>query len=515
MENRPNILFILADQHNAKVLGHAGHPNVRTPTLDRLAAEGVRFTDATTQNPICTPSRMCFLSGQYCHNHGYYGLSGPHPGGLPTFLGHFRRHGYLTGAIGKIHCPEYWVEDDSDIFHETCDCSIGGRSKAYEQFLRERGNLHLEDHIGLTEFGDRGIQSMEGRPSPLAFDESQEGWIANQTVAAMQQAQAAGRPFCLHASLPRPHQCTSPCREFWDLYEGVDLALPPNADRDLTGQAPNLIQTVNWWRTGDWTLLEPKTFAAARLRKLRGYLGAISQVDHAVGVMLDAVRRLGLADNTIVVYSADHGDYACEHGVMEKAPGICHDAITRIPMLWWAPGRVKAGHVAHELVETVDVSATLCRLAGLEPMETSDGHDLSHLLAGGAGAVRQLAVTEFAWSRAVRQGRWRLVWYADEYFPKEYPAGFGELYDLDADPWELRNLYFEPGCRDTVAALKAALLNWLVTTTRPATVHGLDDTRAATSGNWQRQLRYTHLPNADGKVNPSRLRTELSHRNYL
>jgi len=87
---RPNVLFILSDQHNAKVLGHKGHPDARTPNLDRMAAEGVRFENAITQNPICTPSRGSWLSGQYCHNHGYYGLSGPGPGGLPTVLGQYR-----------------------------------------------------------------------------------------------------------------------------------------------------------------------------------------------------------------------------------------------------------------------------------------------------------------------------------------------------------------------------------------------------------------------------------------
>src|SRR5512134_1185753 len=97
MNNKqPNVLFIISDQHNAKVLGHRGHPDVKTPNLDRMATQGVRFANAITQNPICTPSRVSWLSGQYCHNHGYYGLSGPEPRGLPSVLGHFRRAGYRT-----------------------------------------------------------------------------------------------------------------------------------------------------------------------------------------------------------------------------------------------------------------------------------------------------------------------------------------------------------------------------------------------------------------------------------
>ena len=146
----PNILFLVADQHNAKLLGHQGHADVQTPHLDRMAREGCRFENAITQNPICTPSRVSFLSGQYPHNHGYYSLSGPNPGGLPNIFGHFRHFGYFTAAMGKIHCPEYWVEDDCDVFHESNSWRAGsavGRSAAYTQFLRERGVEELEDHI--------------------------------------------------------------------------------------------------------------------------------------------------------------------------------------------------------------------------------------------------------------------------------------------------------------------------------------------------------------------------------
>ena len=95
---KPNIVFILSDQHNAKIMGHQGHPDVKTPNLDLMSKEGVRFDACITNNPICTPSRVSFLSGQYCHNHGYYALGGPNPKGLPTVLGHFRRVGYKTAA---------------------------------------------------------------------------------------------------------------------------------------------------------------------------------------------------------------------------------------------------------------------------------------------------------------------------------------------------------------------------------------------------------------------------------
>jgi choline-sulfatase/uncharacterized sulfatase len=517
---QPNILFIVADQHNAKALGRKGHPDAQTPHLDRMAREGCRFDKAITQNPICTPSRVSFLSGQYPHNHSYYSLSGPNPGGLPNIFGHFRAAGYFTAALGKIHCPEYWVEDECDVFHESNSWEAGsvvGRSAAYTRFLRERCVEQLEDHILLPEFGERGRQSVEGRPSPLAFDESQEGWLANTAIDTMQRAAEREQPFLLHVSFPRPHQCTTPCQEFWDLYDHDTISLPPNADYDLAAakKAPHMIASAERWREGDWQLFEPKTFAAGRRRKLHGYLGAVSQVDAAVGLLLGYLRENGLAGNTIVVYTSDHGDYAAEHGIMEKAPGICSDAITRVPLIWWAPGRIDAGGVVEAIVELVDISNTLCSLAGIDQMETSDGRDITALLQGGADEQERIGLTEFAWSKSIRKRQYRLVHYPRAMFPDEYPEGFGELYDLEADPWEMRNLYFDAAYQETVAELRGELLEWLITSTRPRTVSGVNSSRFDRPElNPQRRQRYQTVVNRDGKISPALLRG-AKNKNYL
>ena len=509
MAKRPNVLFIISDQHNAKVLGHKGHPDVKTPNLDRLAAEGVRFENAITQSPICTPSRVSFLSGQYPHNHGYYGLSGPRPRGLPTVLGYFRRAGYRTAAVGKIHCPEYWVEDDSDLYLETCEgCSVGG-AEEYRAYLEERSLR--EDHTTLFEFGRRGRQSCDARASVLRYEDSMEGWAVRQAIDFMSQVKEEGRPFFVHVSLPKPHQCYTPSEPFWSMYDEGKLTLPLNADYDMAAarKAPHMRRAAERWRRGDWTLFEPRTYEAGRLRKLHGYLGCVSQVDHAVGELLDFLRREGLEEDTIVIYASDHGDYACEHGIMEKAPGICSDAITRIPFIWRWPGRFEEGHVATEVVEAVDLAPTLCSLAGLEPLQTSDGKDISHLLRGERGEVHRIGVTEFAWSKSVRKGKYRYVYYPPDMFPEEYPDGFGELYDLERDPWEMENLYFEPEYADVVRELRDELLDWLVTTTRPTTVLGLGK-----FGGTQAITRYRCTFNPDGKVNPERLRS-MRNRNYL
>lgn len=197
------------------------------------------------------------------------------------------------------------------------------------------------------------------------------------------------------------------------------------------------------------------------------------------------------------------------HGIMEKAPGICSDAITRIPAIWRWPGVFTAGHVADEIVETFDLANTLCALTDLEPMETADGRDISHLLRGGSGDVHRIGVTEFAWSKSIRKGNYRLVWYPREMFADEYPDGFGELYDLERDPWEMQNLRFNREFADVARELLAEFTDWIVTTTRPATILPAVDATTL-----QSEMQYLNAVNADGKIHPNRIRsTKL--RNYI
>lgn len=509
MTSRPNILLILADQHSAKVLGHAGHPNARTPHLDRLAREGVRFENAIAQNPICTPSRVSIASGQYPHNHGYYGIFGPAPCALPTIFGHLRHHGYRTAAIGKVHCPADWIENDVDLFLDVTPSSVGGNPE-YMRHLDERGLADRYEQGRYREQPETDIlESCDGRPCDLDYPDSPEGWTVRRSVEFMQQARQGDKPFFVQVGLPKPHPLYSPCQQFWDLFDEDRITLPPTANSTLDGKPPHLKASAERWRRGEWILFEPKTFDAARLRRQRGYLGCIAQVDHAVGELLDWLDEADLADDTVVVYTSDHGDFACEHGQLEKAPGIGSDAVTRVPMLWRWPGRFAAGHVAGELAELVDLSVTLCACAGVEALETADGRDLSRLLEGGHAEVRRVAVTENVWSKSLRRGPWRLVWYPPEMFPREHPEGFGELYHLGEDPWERTNRYFDPDCARIVAELKDELLLWTVTTTRPVTVLPMQNFEGE-----QAVKGFRNTVNPDGKIHPERIRT-IRMRDYL
>lgn len=458
-----NVLDIIADQHQAACLGCEGHPQVITPNLDSLAAQGVRFTNAYTQNPICTPSRVSVFSGQYCHNHGYYGLSGPRPQALPSFFSHFKARGYRTAGIGNLHTPDNprnWLEEHLDFFDDTFT-SVDGRIEqtAWYDEIRAKGLLDVEDF----HFGKTNMQYfLEGMPSKLQFEDSQEGWCVRSAIRFIDEC--GGKPFCMQVSLERPHQVFYPTRRFWDMYPD-DLALPPTLNQDPSGRPPHFHAAYERFHKAV-SSIEPGGFENIARRLWRGYLACITQVDHAVGVLLRHLEAQGLAEETIVIYHADHGGYSGVHGIHEKAPGICSEAVCRVPFLWRVPAVTKPGQVCDALAENVDIAPTITALCGLRAMETTDGKDLTALLRGGNSPVREVAVTENPWSKALRWKQWRFVHYQREMF-----AGrdVGELYNLADDPDESRNLYLRPEYQDTVHECRRRLLEWLVGTSRVVT----------------------------------------------
>lgn len=481
MASRPNILLLFSDQHNARVLGAYGDSQVHTPALDGLAAEGVRCTAAFAQNPICTPSRVCYLSGQYAHNHGNYGLDGPVPN-VPSLFSYLQSHGYRTGMMGKLHTPAGWLSPYCDVVrdgygHEALTAASGrsapsgdaqgGEVDDYAAYLAARGLLLDRDDKYLQEWralhGMRRGQGVDARPSRLGVDDTIEAWTAAQAMAFIEQSCEDDRPFCCWMTMPRPHQTYAPAQAFWDLYDEDTPALPPSADDPLTDRHPTMQATREWSRNGDWTVFSPQTYDAARRRVLRGYYACVSQVDEACGRVLRHLEQLGLRENTIVVYATDHGDFAGEHGLIEKAPGISSRAITRVPFIWSWLGHLPAGTACDALVETVDFLPTVCALAGLPAPDWVDGHDITGVLSGTGQPVRGIAVTENAYTRAVHTQRYSLTHYPPVMLDGE---DFGELFDHADDPWERVNRYFDPAYRTVVDDLRRRLLDWLIETTR-------------------------------------------------
>jgi choline-sulfatase/uncharacterized sulfatase len=504
MNHHLNVLFIVADQHLATCLGCDGHPQVLTPNLDRLARSGVRFRHAYTQSPICTPSRVSFHSGQYCHNHGYYGLSGPAPKSLPSFFSHFRAHGYRTGGIGNLHTPDdprNWLGDHLDVFLDSYVSVDGAEDETpFYDKLRALGLEEQEDHMWWRAHPD---YCLEGFPSALPFELSQEGWSAHEAIRFMDKSNDA--PFCLEVSLLKPHHPFAPAREFWEMYPD-DLELPPTFDADASQRAPHFQDEHKYGRQQVPWPIEPQTFEAGARRLWRAYLACITHTDHAVGLLLDYLEQSDLDQNTLVIYSADHGAYSGTHGLLEKAPGICSEAVCRVPAIWRVPEVTSPDSICHQLIEHVDIAPTLAALCALPPMETADGRDISTLLRGEEVPVHEVAVTEHPWSKSLRWKQWRFVHYQSEMFEGR---NIGELYNIETDPDETINLYHATEYREVVAQCRKLLLEWLIGTARAVTVWPAVEATA---------LPYHYRTAQDGKESNQagpRLRLQRKQLNYL
>jgi arylsulfatase len=462
---RPNVLMILADQHHAGLMGCAGFSGVQTPHLDALAAAGVRFTNAYCQNPICTPSRVSILSGQYCQNHGYYGLSGPAPTGLPNLFRQFKAAGYRTAAYGKLHLPESprnWIADDVDEFGDSYESADGERGKS--EFLDGLAKLGLRDQEDSWRNLSRHYVSeltSDARPSDLPYEHTMERWAARKAMDFATEDKS--RPFCIQIALQKPHHPLLPQAEFWDRYPS-DIELPATIDREPVGRPPHFQEMWKRFREMEWDYAQPgDTFHDGARRAWRGTLACITQMDDVVGRLLASLREQGLAENTIVIYGSDHGAYHGIHGIQEKAPGICSDAVCRVPMIWHVPGVTQPGTVCDGLVENIDMAPTLAALCGIADFDTTDGVDLTPQLKGERATGKAVAVTENPWSKAIRWDRWRYVHYPEAMFGGKH---CDELYDLAADPEETRNLAADPAHQTVVLEGRGKLLDWMATTRR-------------------------------------------------
>ena len=494
MPDRPNVLMVIADQHHAGLMRCAGHHQVISPNLDAFAASGIRFTNAYAANTICTPNRISVFSGQYPHNHRYYGLSGPTNFGLDNFMRHFRRHGYRTAAYGKLHLPESprnWLADDLDEFgdsYETVD-GVFGKS-AYLDELERLGLRNLEDSWkNLSGTYSERPMPMDAGVSLLPYEHTQEVWSARQAMDFIDAA--PGTSFCIQVAFQRPHQPWLPQRQFWDLYP-EDLELPPTHDLPASHRPPNFRGAWYYHHERPWEYAAPdEPIEVGHRRHWRGALACITQVDDIFGMLMRFLEERGLTENTIVIYLSDHGGYHGIHGIREKAPGICSDAVCRIPMLWRVPGVTRAGATHPALIQSVDLAPTLASLGGLPPMEYVDGCDLTPALRGDQTTLREVAVTENVWSKSLRWGRWRFVHYQRATFSGDDE---GELYDLEDDPNETRNLYHDPESQPLVHEARRLLLEWLIETSRAATVHP----PVRMTGSWQEVGKCEYPVGSDG-----------------
>ncbi len=428
---RPNLLWITTDQHRWDALGVNGNADIRTPNLDALAGEGVNFDRFFVQNPVCMPSRMSYLTGQYPAQIGVLN-NGPALATdavtLPRMLGPY---GYHSANIGKLHFqphayrdhrrahPSYGF-DQLEISDEPGCCE-----DAYRAWVRRVAPDQLDkvsfglpparrDYQQWLGIDDGIVHPDRNEKAPRAFagrsDLTPTAFTAEQTLEYLQGADPR-RPFLCVTGFFAPHAPWTVPQEYLDLYDPASLALPDYPE-EVEAQRVD------------------KGFTDERLAASRqGYYALISEVDHHVGRILDCLRSRGLEEETIVVFSADHGEWLGDH--LKFAKGWpAHDAIQRVPCIVRYPaGGVAGGRTVHDIVEAVDVIPTLLHLSAIQPPPQLQGRPMPGIVEG--AEPRDSALVESDGWAGLRSDRFRYNLRADgtEHL-WDLSAPFGEYHDV-------------------------------------------------------------------------------------
>jgi len=419
---RPNIVVVMADQLAASFA--LGHPVVRAPHLAALAAAGTAFQSAYCASPLCAPSRSAMLAGRPPSAIGVYDNAAELPAATPTIAHVLRAQGYHTALAGKMH---FVGPDQLHGFEERLTTDVYPAGFDWTPDWRLPATERLSWYHNMNGVLDTGVREAAMQ---TAYDDE----VCFRAVERIRELSLRPdrRPFFLVASFTNPHDPWEVRRRHWDAYRDDEIDPPAVAPIPRRDADPHSL------RLRDMSGIDERPLTEAEVLHARhGYYAAITYMDELVGRVLAALTATGLAEETIVVFTADHGEMAGERGLWFKMSFL--DGAARIPFIWRGPGIVcqsVAGPVSH-----LDLAPTLARMAGAEPIESGfAGRSLLPAL-GGAGPPEAVVASEYlaegvtAPAVMVRQGRHKLV---------RCPGDPDLLYDLEADPCELHDLAADP-----------------------------------------------------------------------
>ncbi|MHB1357389.1 MAG: sulfatase family protein [Anaerolineae bacterium] len=492
-DERPNILLIMTDQQRYDDLScHGGRP--MTPCLDRLAAESADFSYFFTQSPVCVPSRCNLFTGRYPHSHRVrqnHARLADHEVHLFKVL---QKAGYSLGYVGKNH-----LLDEKEFTHFDFVDLEEHRNRHGErpefQALIARQNRRLDTHGAWASAIFHDLPAEDSHP-----------YLSGQSAVRFLRERPTDRPFCLVVSFEDPHAPHLALKRFEQCYPLESITLPECPPDALEGKAPRWAIKKYMERVQDADEIDKRRYLAARW-------AMITWVDENIGVILDMLDASGIRDNTIVIFTSDHGDFAWEYGMVKKDL-VFVDSLLHVPLLLRYPGHIAVHQVAHTMVEQVDVLPTLLDLCGLQIPYGCQGSSFIPLLAGEqskhkdavfAEIERPEARLEFstvsdyvqAWekgrndpterrfkglsinvpgdfAKTIRTERYRYVWYAQ---------GYEELYDLEVDPHEWHNRVNDRDYTALKTELRDKLLTWLALSEDPVDPEAAERNRR-TFGNW-------------------------------
>lgn len=414
----PNFVFILTDDHRWDAMSCAGHPIVFTPNIDRIAREGARFANAFVTTSLCSPSRATLLTGRYAHSHGVKDNATHLDPSVPTFPQVLQKAGYETALVGKWHMDmqpgpqpgfDRWISFAGQGVYYNPVINIDGRTCEVAGYITDL----------LTSY---------------AID-----WLRRPRTS----------PFCLYLSHKALHADFRPAVRHSKLYSDAPIVPPASILDTLEGKPAYL---------GSIKRVSPEADDYPEfVERVRNYYRTLAAVDESVGRVLTELERMGTLDETVVIFAGDNGFLLGEHGLGDKR--AMYEESIRIPLLIRYPALVRPGRVISEMALNLDVCPTILDLAGAPAPDGVQGRSLRPLLRGRRGGWRSDFLYEYYWEaeakkrpsiKGVRTSRWKYVTYPDS-------DNVSELYDLESDPREMRNLVSDPRAEGTLRTLQSRL----------------------------------------------------------
>ena len=511
MDKKPNFLFFITDQQRADWLGCAGHPVVKTPHIDAIAARGTRFTDFNVAMPVCMPNRASLLTGRYPSVHGlrYNGCYLSRRAN--TFVDVLNQSGYTTAAIGKSHLQPFtdiapmkrtefrsgpvadaWKADDQDYTleepqryeedrrapfdgdyygYQHVDMFTGHGDQAgghYRQWFREHAAKTGRDWAWYHDPENQLPHNYSARQSyrtPIPESLYPTFYIRDQAQQFIENQQGSDAPFFTFVSFPDPHHPFNPPGRYWDMYQPDAFELPIRYG-DHRKPPPPLEYQRELMMRGELPVVAQAAIMEdeqAIRESLALTAGMITMVDDAIGAIVETLKESGQYDSTVICFNSDHGDYLGDSDLLLKGAWP-RDSINRVPFIWSDP-EDRTERCSDGLASTIDISTTILDRAGIAPYFGMQGTSLLPAIAG-EPLNRESLLIEFngngtrmgfpqpARVRTLRTKHWRLSQYKDQ--------DWGELFDLDSDPDQLNNLWDDPAHIETRAQLSQQLLDHMI-----------------------------------------------------
>lgn len=474
MNKKPNILLITADQLRRDALGAYGNRIINTRNLDALASEGIIFDNHVTQNPVCMPSRWSIFTGRYPSCHGVKDNGCLYKETETTLARALRDAGYRTQGIGKMHLTpalgkmngedEDWPADAFGFKeHHVSD---DGKKGEYLSFLK-RNNPSIYEYV--LRQGEEKVEedlksayerTFEAAPQIKKNDVPPElhqtSWIADRTIEAIDKTDDS--PFFIWCSFVDPHHPFDPPEPYASMYDRNTIELPIRKDNELDDKPRHFAEMAAGFSPGnekyDLNTITPLGWKDLKAR----YYGMVSLIDYNIGRIMSKLTETGKSDNTIIVFTSDHGELLGDHGLLFKGP-FHYDCLIRVPLIVKFGKIVEGGSRIAGFSKHIDLLPTVLELAGFACPPGVQGKSLSQALLSGETGQNSAIVEHRCgdWGlnlRTIREHDWRLTYYAG--------LSFGELYDMNNDPREFRNLWNVPEYRRTRERLVKRLLDSLI-----------------------------------------------------